>query len=78
MESPYSLWCRSNYGSIVYLNDDYGGGELLFEDGQKFKLEKNSCIFFKGDIKNRHEVLEITEGKRYTLPAWYTKWYFKI
>ena len=62
-----------NFGSIVYLNNDYGGGELLFEDGQKFKLEKNSCIFFRGDIKNRHEVLEITEGKRYTLPAWYTK-----
>jgi len=59
------------YSAIIYLNEDYEGGEIKFEDGDLYKLSENSVIFFESGIQNRHQVLEIKKGKRYTIPLWY-------
>ena len=62
---------KIRYSSLIYINDDYEGGELRFENNKIYKLSKNSVIFFQSGIQNRHEVLKITKGLRYTIPLWY-------
>ena len=59
-----------NFSSLVYLNDDYEGGELFFEN-EIIKMKALSCIVFESNEKNMHGVLEIKKGKRYTIPSWY-------
>lgn len=58
-----------HYSSLVYLNDDYEGGELYFpqHDNYAIKPEPGTLVCFKGDDENLHGVKEITEGTRYTL-----------
>jgi len=58
-----------NYSSLLYLNDDYEGGELIFRD-QVFKMKKFSCIFFESDL-HKHGVNTLLKNKRYTIPSWY-------
>jgi|TARA_R110002012_G_scaffold151675_1_gene311629 hypothetical protein len=57
------------YTSILYLNDDYEGGETLV--GTKvIRPKKGKIVLFKGN-KIKHQVLKIKSGKRYTNPTWY-------
>ena len=57
------------YTSILYLNDDYKGGETVVS-GTTIQPEKNKLIGFEGN-KMAHSVNKITEGTRYTVPCWY-------
>ena len=59
-----------DFSSLIYLNDNYEGGELFFEN-QTFKMKALSCILFKSNETNMHGVLEVKKGKRYTIPSWY-------
>ena len=59
------------YTSILYLNDDFEGGETVVED-EIVKPEKCKLIAFRGD-KIKHRVNKITKGIRYTIPCWF-KW----
>tara|TARA_R100000306_G_C4281832_1_gene95481 strand:+ start:129 stop:575 length:447 start_codon:yes stop_codon:yes gene_type:complete len=54
---------------IIYLNDDYEGGETIV-DGLKIKPKKGRLIIFSNGLYE-HSVNEITKGNRYTLIAWY-------
>lgn len=56
------------YSSVIYLNDEYEGGEIYFpKQNFSIKPEKYSAIFFPGnDYDYLHGVKEITSGKRYT------------
>lgn len=57
---------------VLYLNDDYEGGEINFTRvGVKVKPEAGSAIFFPSNFVFTHEVSEITSGSRYALPNWY-------
>ena len=57
------------FTSILYLNDDFVGGETVV--GKKsFKPIKNTIIGFEGN-KIKHEVKKIRKGVRYTIPCWY-------
>jgi predicted 2-oxoglutarate/Fe(II)-dependent dioxygenase YbiX len=61
------------YASVVYLNDDYGGGELFLPTlGLDIKPEKGLLVAFRGDRSHEHGVRTVTKGTRYTMPAWYT------
>ena len=57
------------YTSILYLNDDYTGGETIV-GGKKIIPKKCKLIAFKGS-KIPHKVNQIIEGTRYTIPCWY-------
>ena len=57
------------YTSIIYLNDDFEGGETVVKD-KTITPKKNKLIGFKGD-RIMHKVNEITNGTRYTVPCWY-------
>ena len=57
---------------LLYLNDDYEGGELVFpEQSLSIKAEAGSLIFFEGDYKKPHGVNEVISGNRYNLVTFY-------
>ena len=60
------------YSAVVYLNDDYEGGQTYFADGPEIEVEVGKMIAFPADIKYAHGVKKILSGQRYTLALWYT------
>jgi len=57
---------------LLYLNDDYEGGEIEFRhSGIKMKPEPGSILFFPSNFLYVHEVYPVTRGPRYALPNWY-------
>ena len=57
--------------SLVFLNDDYEGGEFLMCDAtQKFKLKQGTIIVFPSNFMFDHEVAKVTKGNRYTCMTW--------
>lgn len=64
-----NLYPQNDIASLIYINDDYEGGEIYFPNQElKLKPLKNSLIFFPGDINFLHGVTTVTEGIRYTIP----------
>jgi hypothetical protein len=62
----------NKYVGILYLNDDYEGGELYFRDhGIDIKPNKYSYYVFPGGVENIHGVREIKEGERYTMVSFW-------
>jgi hypothetical protein len=68
---PYGL-PELKFSSILYLNDNYEGGEIFFPRlGKTIKPEKGDWVIFESDnINLEHGVKMITEGTRYTLAMW--------
>jgi predicted 2-oxoglutarate/Fe(II)-dependent dioxygenase YbiX len=63
----------NEYSSILYLNDDYSGGELYFEElDLLIKPKVNQLVFFPSGSEFRHEVKPVINGDRYTLASFYT------
>lgn len=59
---------------VLYLNDNYTGGEINFPhvaNGITIKPEAGSAIFFPSNFVFTHSVNEISDGIRYSLPNWY-------
>jgi len=56
------------YSSVIYLNDEYTGGEIYFpKQNFEIKAKKYSAIFFPGnDVQYMHGVKEILTGMRFT------------
>jgi predicted 2-oxoglutarate/Fe(II)-dependent dioxygenase YbiX len=66
---PYSL---VELAAIIYLNDDYSGGELTFPELQiQFKPKAGSLVVWAGS--EMHGVNEIQEGNRYTIVTFLIK-----
>jgi hypothetical protein len=62
----------NKYVGVLYLNDDYEGGELYFPDHDiEFKPNKYSYYVFCGGVENIHGVKEITKGTRYTMVSFW-------
>jgi hypothetical protein len=62
----------NKYVGILYLNDNYGGGELYFPDHNiEFKPNGLSYYVFPGGVENIHGVKEITDGTRYTMVSFW-------
>jgi len=68
MEEHYDFDYHT-YTSVIYLNDDYEGGET-FVDGIKITPVMGEIVTFKGNTLS-HGVNKITKGNRYTVPVWY-------
>jgi predicted 2-oxoglutarate/Fe(II)-dependent dioxygenase YbiX len=63
----------NEYSSILYLNDEFDGGELYFEEIDLLvKPKANQLVFFPSGAEFRHEVKPIVNGDRYTLASFYT------
>ena len=66
---------------VLYLNDNYDGGEITFPnvgDGVTVKPTAGSAIFFPSNYVFAHEVGEVSNGIRYALPNWYHNMETKI
>jgi hypothetical protein len=58
---------------LIYLNDDYEGGEISFElHGLSIKPNTGDFVVFPGNLHYPHEVKKVLSGIRYTLPIWFT------
>jgi len=59
--------------TLIYLNDDYEGGQLSFATHDiTIKPKKGDLIMFPGNMHYAHEVKEVLSGTRYTVPVWFT------
>lgn len=57
-----------SHGIIVYLNDDYAGGELDYTElGILHKPKKNSLVIHPGTKEYTHAVRDVTSGARYAM-----------
>ena len=64
---------QRDYTGIVYLNDDFTGGELVFPDLNVVIAPKPGLLVgFPSDHKFVHAVPKVLSGKRYSLPVWFT------
>ena len=58
------------YATILYINEDYEGGEIFFEEcGVTIKPKAGSLCLFDGEKKWKHGVKEVTKGIRYYSPV---------
>jgi len=61
---------------VVFLNEDYGGGELLFHGEYPDWLARHRAPAAPGTLvafrsETTHEVTPVTHGDRYTIVSWY-------
>jgi len=56
------------YGVVIYLNDNFDGGELVYPESQtSIKPEAGMLVYHPGDQK--HKVSKVISGNRYTLTS---------
>ena len=55
---------KNNWTYVLYLNDNFDGGELEFKDGRRIKPERGDMIGF--DDKEAHRVIRPYNFKPYT------------
>jgi hypothetical protein len=74
---PDFSWANMGYSwsghlsLIVYLNDDFEGGELIFpQHNITIVPEKGMLVMFPGNLNFVHEVKEVTAGERKTISLW--------
>jgi hypothetical protein len=69
---PHGMAYR-DFGSVVYLNDAYEGGELYFPRlDLAVKPAAGMLLAFTGGWYHEHGVLKVLSGERLTMPAFYT------
>jgi prolyl 4-hydroxylase len=65
---------QRDVSAIYYLNDEFEGGEIVFERAQLVvKPRRGLLLAFPSDADHLHEVLPVRGGVRYTMPIWFTK-----
>jgi hypothetical protein len=64
---------QRDYTTLVYLNDNFTGGELVFPDRDVVIIPKPGLfVGFPSNHEFVHAVPKILSGKRYSLPVWFT------
>jgi predicted 2-oxoglutarate/Fe(II)-dependent dioxygenase YbiX len=54
---------------LLYLNDDYEGGEFFVSE-KMFLPEKGSAIIFPSNFMYPHEAKAVTKGTRWSIVSW--------
>ena len=60
----------TDFNSLIYLNNDYEGGEFYTGDGFVYKPSIGALTFFNGRIRT-HGVKDVHKAHRYTLIFWW-------
>tara|TARA_R100000773_G_C4199427_1_gene102438 strand:+ start:461 stop:1033 length:573 start_codon:yes stop_codon:yes gene_type:complete len=60
---------------ILFINDDYEGGDLIMHNSnstetEKIEKKKNRCVIFPSNHLYPHAVTPVTKGTRYTMVTW--------
>lgn len=62
---------HNNISLILYINDNYEGGTINFEQyNYSIKPKRGSLIMFPGNKYYAHSVEKVISGTRYTSPFW--------
>lgn len=63
---------RRRVSAVLFLNDDFEGGELVFfNKSHVITPKKNKIVFFPSLYMFPHQVLPITKGIRYSIVTWF-------
>lgn len=63
---------HNNISSILYINDNYQGGTINFEQyNYSVKPKSGSLVMFPGNKYYAHSVGKVISGIRYTSPFWF-------
>lgn len=70
LDGTPNAWQDNKFVTIIYLNDNYEGGELIF-DYHKINIspQAGTVVAFDPGIINVHSVSKIESGNRYTMLA---------
>lgn len=64
----------NDIATLIYLNNDYSGGEIYFPDYDvSIKPDAGDLICFPDTPEFIHGVRPISHGIRYTAPRWFTR-----
>ncbi len=65
-----------NFTSMLYLNEDFEGGELYFPQYNDFEIRPKPglLVIFSGTLKHLHGIREITSGMRYVHTTFWSKY----
>ena len=67
----YCHW--RDYSSILYLNDNYEGGETVFKFQKQIQTPvQGTAILFPASYGYTHGVKKVESGERYTIASWFT------
>lgn len=70
LDGTPNAWRDNKFVTIIYLNDNYSGGQLVFDQHNiSISPLHGSVIAFDPGVYNIHSVRKITEGIRYTMLA---------
>ena len=62
-----------HFASVIYLNDDYGGGAIHFPElGIELRPPPRTLLVFPGTLDYPHGVRPVTQGMRHTLASFLT------
>jgi hypothetical protein len=65
MDMHFDAKQGTEMGALLYLNDNYLGGELIVEDNFKYKPKELDLVYYPTHLM--HGVATVTEGKRYMI-----------
>jgi len=76
-QPPHIDGCKGleyrDYGCIIYLNDDFDGGETYYPNlNIKVKPKSGTIVVHPGDEKHLHGVTEVKNNTRYTIASFWT------
>ena len=64
-----------DYSALVYFEDggvDFGGGALIFDDGETVLPRRGRLVAFSSGPENGHRVARVERGARTALALWFT------
>jgi hypothetical protein len=62
-----------DFASVIYLNDDYAGGEIFFPNqGIELRPEPGTLVLFPGTLRYLHGVRRVNRGMRQTIASFIT------
>ncbi|MDH5545834.1 MAG: 2OG-Fe(II) oxygenase [Gammaproteobacteria bacterium] len=74
MDPQTRTWTKSidrDFSMLIYLNDDFEGGELFFSKfNYRLKPKAGMAVLFPSDHRYIHEACNVTKGIRYALVSW--------
>lgn len=68
------VFTSKEYTSMLYLNDDFDGGELYFPQHNNFLIRPKPglLVIFRGDINHFHGIVPVLNGMRHVYTAFWT------
>jgi predicted 2-oxoglutarate/Fe(II)-dependent dioxygenase YbiX len=68
----HPTWGQRQLSTVLYLNDDYTGGEIQFPRQKKtLKPRAGDLILFPSHFTHPHASLDVKEGTKFSVVSWF-------